>query len=113
MMDRRKRARLKRVLAGMRLNFIAFAALIVIAVIGISLIRSTLFDNAWETGTRSTGLPAKRAVSTALSAATMMHSAFSISCSVRWFFTPSAPLVSTLMAICISAASASSASAAI
>ena len=51
MMDRRKRARLKRVLAGMRLNFIAFAALIVIAVIGISLIRSTLFDNAWETGT--------------------------------------------------------------
>ena len=36
----------------------------------------------------------------------MMHSAFSISCSVRWFFTPSAPLVSTLMAICISAASA-------
>ena len=47
MMDRRKRARLKRVLAGMRLNFIAFAALIVIAVIGISLIRSTLFDNAW------------------------------------------------------------------
>ena len=51
MMDRRKRARLKRVLASMRLNFIAFAALIVIAVIGISLIRSTLFDNAWETGT--------------------------------------------------------------
>ena len=51
MMDRRKRARLKRVLAGMRLNFIAFAALIVIAVIGISLIRSTLFSNAWETGT--------------------------------------------------------------
>ena len=51
MMDRRKRARLKRVLSGMRLNFIAFAALIVIAVIGISLIRSTLFDNAWETGT--------------------------------------------------------------
>ena len=51
MMDRRKRARLKRVLGSMRLNFIAFAALIVIAVIGISLIRSTLFDNAWETGT--------------------------------------------------------------
>ena len=51
MMDRRKRARLKRVLASMRLNFIAFAALIVIAVIGVSLIRSTLFDNAWETGT--------------------------------------------------------------
>ena len=51
MMDRRKRARLKRVLSGMRLNFIAFAALIVIAVIGISLIRSTLFNNAWETGT--------------------------------------------------------------
>ena len=51
MMNRRKRMRLKRVLASMRLNFIAFAALIVIAVIGISLIRSTLFDNAWETGT--------------------------------------------------------------
>ena len=31
MMDRRKRARLKRVLGSMRLNFIAFAALIVIA----------------------------------------------------------------------------------
>ena len=44
MMDRRKRARLKRVLAGMRLNFIAFAALIVIAVIGKMCIR----DRWWS-----------------------------------------------------------------
>ena len=36
MMDRRKRARLKRVLGSMRLNFIAFAALIVIAVIVVA-----------------------------------------------------------------------------
>lgn len=48
---RSTRARLRRVLAGMRLNLIAFAALIALSVVGMLLIRSTLFQNAWETGT--------------------------------------------------------------
>ena len=48
---RSTRARIKRVLVGMRLNLIAFAVLIVLSVVGMWLIRSTLFHNAWETGT--------------------------------------------------------------
>ena len=47
------------------------------------------------TGTKMTGLPSNRAVSTFLSAATMMPSAAAISSAVRAFFTPPEPLVST------------------
>ena len=67
---------------------------------------------AAPTGTVSTGLPAKRAISTCLSAATMMQLAAVISSGVRRFFTPSAPLVSTFSRTSISAAAFCSASAA-
>ena len=58
------------------------------------------------------GLPSKRAISTFLSAATMMPSAAAISSAVSTFFAPPDPLVSTLMVTPIFSACWTNASAA-
>ena len=49
-----RRSRLRRILRGMRLNFITLGLLIVLTVLGLSLIRSSLLKNAQETGTALT-----------------------------------------------------------
>ena len=50
----RRRARLRRILRGMRLNFITLGLLIVLTVLGLSLIRTSLLKNAQDTGTALT-----------------------------------------------------------
>lgn len=49
-----RRSRLRRILRGMRLNFITLGLLIVLTVLGLSLIRTSLLKNAQETGTALT-----------------------------------------------------------
>ena len=65
-----------------------------------------------DTFTMTAGLPSKRAISTSLSAATMMPSAAAISSRVRRFLVPPVPLVSAFRAMPRASAAFVSASAA-
>ncbi len=68
------------------------------------LMSSSGFRIPCATGTSMTRLPAKRSISTALSAATMIAVARSISARVNSFLTPVDPFVSTLISTPISSA---------
>ena len=68
------------------------------------LINSSVLRIPSATGRLINGLPSKRSISTALSAAMITALALRMSSAVSWLPTPLAPLVSTLIPTPISAA---------